>query len=349
MRNSVSYLALGVGLTVGSLNAQGQTPAPTFVAQAPVPVPPSGVLEAQPPAPVAVPPSGVLVTQPQTKRRTVATGPINRVQTAEAIEKTAPTTMRRHVRRATTKAAAVRMPAVATTTAATPASSSLPIYMPAAAQPYNWTGFYIGGNLGFGWNAGSFADPLGNTLTPTNSSQFLAGSQLGLNYQFWGSVLIGVEASFDWLPNANNTGSAVLLANPPGVLTGSTASVTVNNRWLTTVTGRLGYAWDRVLLYGKGGGAWVGSNNPAIRIDGGPFPVSTSNSNVGWIAGLGVEWTFWENWSARLEYDFVGLNGATLSFPTALGGLPGGDQFSGNNRSIQVGNVGINYEFGSLW
>ena len=105
--------------------------------------------------------------------------------------------MRRHVRRATTKAAAVRMPTVATTTAATPASAALPIYMPAAAQLYNWTGFYVGGNLGFGWNAGSFADPLGNTLTPTNSSQFLGGGQLGFNYQFWGSVLIGVEASFD--------------------------------------------------------------------------------------------------------------------------------------------------------
>ena len=92
-----------------------------------------------------------------------------------------------------------------------------------------------------------------------------------------------------------------------------------------------------------------GSNNPAIRIDGGPFLISTSNSNVGWIAGLGVEWTFWENWSARLECDFVGLNSATLSFPTALGGLPAGDQFSGNNRSIQMVNVGINYEFGSWW
>jgi outer membrane immunogenic protein len=69
--------------------------------------------------------------------------------------------------------------------------------MPAAAQLYNWTGFYVGGNLGFGWNAGSFADPLGYTLTPTNSSQFLGGGQLGFNYQFWGSVLIGVEASFD--------------------------------------------------------------------------------------------------------------------------------------------------------
>ena len=62
-----------------------------------------------------------------------------------------------------------------------------------------------------------------------------------------------------------------------------------------------------------------------------------------------IEWTFWENWSARLECDFVGLNSATLSFPTALGGLPGGDQFSGNNRSIQMVNVGINFEFGSWW
>jgi hypothetical protein len=176
------------------------------------------------------------------------------------------------------------MPAVATTTAATPASAALPIYMPAAAQLYNWTGFYVGGNLGFGCNAGSFVDPLGNTLTPTNSSLFLGGGQLGLNYQFWGSVLSASRQVSTGSLNANNTGSAVLLANPP---------------WRPHGQHRFGYGQQSVANYGnwpprvrmgsraplRQGRRRVGRvKYPAIRIDGGPFPVSTSNSNVGWIA-----------------------------------------------------------------
>jgi outer membrane immunogenic protein len=62
---------------------------------------------------------------------------------------------------------------------------------------------------------------------------------------------------FDWLPNTTNTWN---------VTNGTdTATSTLNSRWLTTATGKLGYAWDRVLLYGKGGGAWVGANNPNLR------------------------------------------------------------------------------------
>ena len=63
MKKRGSYLALGVGLVAGTANAQGETQ-PIFIAEAPVTVPPSGVLMAQPPAPVAMPPSGVLMTQP---------------------------------------------------------------------------------------------------------------------------------------------------------------------------------------------------------------------------------------------------------------------------------------------
>jgi len=71
LRNSVLCLVLGVGLLAGTSIAHGQTPMPTLVAQAPVTVPPSGVLVTQPPAPVAVPPSGVLVTPPTADRRAV--------------------------------------------------------------------------------------------------------------------------------------------------------------------------------------------------------------------------------------------------------------------------------------
>jgi outer membrane immunogenic protein len=223
------------------------------------------------------------------------------------------------------------------------------VYAPLPIPIYNWSGLYIGGNLGAAWSGGSFSDPLGNTLNPPNSAQFVGGGQVGVNYEFWGGVVIGAEADFDWLANSNNTGNTVALVNPPGVPTGSTLSLTVNNRSLTTVTGRLGYAWDRLLVYGKGGGAWVGSSNPTLTINNTPVPLSTSNSNSGWTAGGGIEWAFWGNWSARIEYDFVGLNTRTLTFPVSVGGLPAGDQFSSSNRNIQLVNVGLNYKFGPWW
>jgi outer membrane immunogenic protein len=126
-------------------------------------------------------------------------------------------------------------------------------YVPVAAVLYNWTGFYIGGNLGAGWSQGSLSDTAGNTFTQNSNPSFLGGGQVGYNYQFWGGAVAGVEADFDWAGNHNNTSTAAA-----GV------TVTNNNRWLTTLTGRLGYAWDRVLVYGKGGGAWVGSSDPTI-------------------------------------------------------------------------------------
>ena len=97
MRRSVSCLTLGVGLVVGTLNAQGQTHGPIIVAQAPVTVPPSGVLPSHPPAPVAVPPSGVLVTPPTAERHAVATVMVKTGQKERTAARAAPSTMRRHV------------------------------------------------------------------------------------------------------------------------------------------------------------------------------------------------------------------------------------------------------------
>ena len=238
---------------------------------------------------------------------------------------------------------------------AAPALVPPPIYV-SSPLVYDWTGFYIGGNLGLGWNSGSFADPFGNTFSPNTGTQFLGGGQVGLNYQFNNGVLVGAEADFDWLANSSNSASTITLMGPSGASTGgNTASVTVNNRSLTTITGRVGWAWDRVLLYGKGGGAWVGANNPTVTINGAPATISTSNNNWGWTAGLGAEWAFWGNWSARVEYDFVGLSQTfTLLTPVPPVGsgtatIPAGDQFAANNRNIQMVNVGINYKFGPWW
>jgi outer membrane immunogenic protein len=211
------------------------------------------------------------------------------------------------------------------------------VYAPAPIPYYNWTGFYIGGNLGWGWSQGSFSDPAaGVVISGTNTSSFLGGAQVGGNYEFSNGVLIGVESDFDWLLNSNNTSN-------PGA---GGVSVTANDRWFITLTGRLGYAFDRFLVYGKGGGAWVGSSNPVITAGGATFSPSTSNSNYGWTVGAGAEWAFWGNLSARLEYDYIGLNSQTFAVPAGAPAPIAGTSFSGQSRSFQMVNLGLNYKFG---
>src|SRR5579862_7004496 len=132
-----------------------------------------------------------------------------------------------------------------------------PIYKapPAYVAPaFSWTGFYIGANMGAGWNQGNLNDSFGLfSGGANNNATFLGGGQVGANYQI-NNFVLGIEGDFDWFANNNSaTGTTT---------DGSTTISGIENpRWLTTLTGRLGIAVDRVLFYGKGGGAWVGSNN----------------------------------------------------------------------------------------
>ncbi len=96
-------------------------------------------------------------------------------------------------------------------TSATPPPRAPVAYIP-VAPPYNWTGFYIGGNLGAGFSNGSFSDTLGSTFTNSTNTTFLGGGQVQVNYEFWGGLVIGAEAMFDWAPNQNNT----FTSNSPG-------------------------------------------------------------------------------------------------------------------------------------
>jgi outer membrane immunogenic protein len=229
-----------------------------------------------------------------------------------------------------------------------------PPHTPAAYVPvvplYNWSGFYIGGNLGAAWNSGgSVSDTFGSTFAGSGqTTKFIGGGQVGVNYEFWGGVVVGAEAMFDALPNTTNTFNATNanIAAFPGT---NTASATLNSRWLTTATGKLGYAWDRVLLYGKGGGAWVGANNPSLTVNGfGQTLSSSTTNNFGWTAGIGVEWAFSYNWSARVEYDFIGLQNQSITVVNP--GSPfNGDTINFNNRNISLLTAGLNYKFGGWW
>ena len=109
-------------------------------------------------------------------------------------------------------------------------------YIP-VAPPYSWSGFYIGGNLGAAWNSGgSVSDTFGSTFTGSGqTTKFTGGGQVGVNYEFYGGVVVGAEAMFDWLPNTTNTFNAI--EGPGGPFPGTLASATINNRCLSKARG----------------------------------------------------------------------------------------------------------------
>jgi outer membrane immunogenic protein len=220
-----------------------------------------------------------------------------------------------------------------------------PAYIPAAPPYlYNWSGFYIGGNLGAGWsNAGSAIDTFASTFGTTTSTSFLGGGQVGVNYEFWSFFVIGAEAMFDWLPNTQNIVNVTNTTLVPG--TTNTAAVTLNNRWATMATVKLGYAWDRLLLYGKGGGAWVGTSSPGLTVNNVPaaFTSTGNNNNFGATLGLGVEWAFAGNWSARAEWDAILLQNQSV---TVSGSAFGTDTITVKNGSINMFTAALNYKFG---
>jgi len=230
-------------------------------------------------------------------------------------------------------------------------AADLPLPAPPPPPPlnpvYNWTGFYIGGNLGAGWSGlsnSNFSDTLGSTFTGPTNTQFVGGAQVGVNYQFGGGVVIGAEAMFDWFTVSHN--NPVTATDPTGTVAANLG--VADARWLTTVTGKLGYAWDRVLLYAKGGGAWVATTSPSISIaGGGPASFSGVNNTTAstWTAGFGLEWAFSGNWSARAEYAYIALPNQSLTVAPATPTF-GGDVIGFNNRNLSIFTAAINYKFG---
>ena len=220
-------------------------------------------------------------------------------------------------------------------------AADLPLKAPVAPVPgWSWTGFYVGGNAGAAWTKINVNDSLGDSWSNSQQAVFAGGGQVGANYQFnW--AVVGVEADFDWLSNNHNSSNAI--STPIGAL-----QFSANDRWITTLAGRVGVAADNWLFYAKGGGGWVGVNNPTltdVTTGGGSISVSNSNSNSGWLAGAGIEWGFAPNWTARLEYDFLGLNNQTFTVPANTTFGSPASSITITNRDVQTLTVGVNYLF----
>lgn len=211
-----------------------------------------------------------------------------------------------------------------------PAPAPMPPAAPVAYAPqvYNWTGIYFGGHIGGGYSASSWSDPITGLSNDTfNDWGFLGGAQVGGNVQF-NRLVLGLEGDFSWT-NLKESGTDSL-----------GDALNTNVQWTSTVTGRVGAAFDRLLVYGKGGLALAQDQSGLTDFAG--TSVSTSFMRTGWTAGAGLEYALDNNWSAKIEYDYLGFGSKTLDFTTpALGTVS-----TSADLNVQEIKAGINFRFG---
>ena len=220
---------------------------------------------------------------------------------------------------------------------------------PPAVVPFSWTGCYIGGNIGGGWGRETASAP---TLAPGisvsgDTSGVVGGGQVGCNYQFAPNWVIGIEGDGEAASIKGDVTESVSFTDPrtggPNTVTGTAHAQT---DWIASATGRLGWTWNRVMLYAKGGVAWAGDRYSA---DLAAFNehIETRVARPGWTVGGGVEWAFWHNWSAKVEYDYYDFSTRNLTLPGTIFGIP--EVVPGINIKENISTVkfGINYRFGA--
>ena len=131
----------------------------------------------------------------------------------------------------------------------------------------------------------------------------IGGAQVGYNLQLAPSWVIGVEADISGTGIRGSSFAPVTLAGVPA-LGGRTHYMSKEIEWLGTVRGRLGYTWDRWMVYATGGVAWAHAGGDLIPRNVqqiGNARGSHSSTKTGWTAGGGIEWAFGGNWTARAE------------------------------------------------
>jgi outer membrane immunogenic protein len=197
-----------------------------------------------------------------------------------------------------------------------------PSYYPNTYYPtsVNWTGWYVGGQFGGSIGNAGWTDPFSQTSNSLRPSGILGGAQFGVNWMR-DSLLLGAEADFAWIG-----------------LDSSGNGAGFNSRWLSLVTGRVGYGFNQFLIYAKGGAAFADVR--ATTTDLGHLADTGATTQVGWAVGGGVEYAINPSWSVRLEYDFVDFQSQDMNLRSPHGLLPVSVDFT-----VQKVVAGINYRF----
>jgi outer membrane immunogenic protein len=201
------------------------------------------------------------------------------------------------------------------------------------AAVYNWTGFYVGGHVGWGeakqdWfliqNAVGFG---------FSKDGVIAGGYAGYNWQLGSNFVLGAEFEGSW--------SDLQQGNVPCTI-GQAAICRNDVNWLGSVRGRAGVAFNQVLFYAAGGWAFADASHDRqfLPLGGGPFTSGVSDTRDGWVAAVGVEWAFAGNWIGRVQYDHYDFGTKTYLIPAL-------SNFSDTRVSLTVDTVrvGLGYKF----
>ena len=223
----------------------------------------------------------------------------------------------------------VALCATALSTAAGPVASAADLKLsapkPAPVALYDWTGCYLGVHAGYG----TMLDQIQGFVTGGGG---VAGGQVGCNYQV-GQVVLGMEAEGWW----SGISTTISFAGPdvPG-----SGSATVRNVRDVDVALRAGVALDRMLIFGKVGAVW--GRFDSSRSDSQGSFANAQGDLSGLLVGLGMEYAFADQWTAKLEYDYLDYLRRDLQFDASPGPLR-----ASASAEKHVVKVGLNYRFGA--
>jgi outer membrane immunogenic protein len=193
-------------------------------------------------------------------------------------------------------------------------------YIPAAIPVTNWTGLYLGVNVGGTWmnNEASYSQLDGAFSTHLGDSGVSGGGQIGYNWQI-GTLVLGAEAdiaarglsnSATVFPFVGDTMDAVTLSD--------------KENWVGTLRPRIGYAAGNWLIYVTGGFAYGGVTHSMfenrVTAPGVNRLLRDSLTVAGWTVGGGIEWALTPHWSFGVEYLYVDLGTDTIAQPASVVG-----------------------------
>jgi outer membrane immunogenic protein len=248
-------------------------------------------------------------------------------------------------------------------------AADLPLKTPVVQLPpgtYDWTGFYIGGNLGGGWLSNRATQTFDFVLAPvsgnTDGSGVLGGFQEGINWQFSRTWVVGIEADWSFTDAGrgfSRQGLTDLLGHTVPI---SSTNMSAKLDWLASARNRLGYlVRPDLMVYGTGGVAWgkIGDQGATSINDAGfvySSNVASTTIPAGWVAGGGLEWMLGSNWLLRGEYLFYHLNSQAISstnllstgvicIPGPCAPQVGTTTYSLSNINVNVLRAALSYKF----
>ncbi len=250
-----------------------------------------------------------------------------------------------------------RAAALAMIVAGPAVAADLPLAQPAPFESrFSWTSCYLGGHLGGGFARKDITDPVqlvqdsfagapvtaGITTVSPSPRGVVVGGQIGCDYQFANSMVIGIEGAV-----SGSTMKASRIVGLP-LSVPDVALVRASTDFLPSVTARIGYAMDNVLLYAKGGVALAGDRfNVDGTFGGVPYTFQGLDNRIGWTAGGGVDWAFSRHWSANIEYDYYRFGHGNVMMADGINGFAG---FVDVRQSVQVVKLGFNFHvWGPGW